>query len=302
MKNTQPFNRQVEVIVGPLAEWEGGGPENAAIIIYGDGTNDNLRIKFSVPKHVVSTAAPTTISLYNLSPGTRSALDKRDTQVVLKAGWSNLGMLSIFKGSIMAVVSRRDGADIITDLLCTSGGGAINRTNISQTFGAGFPLSKILSDIARVFPGVAVDEKLIVVNDVYLGNQGYSSAGSAKDALDKLSRVHGFSWWISDGLFHALGDDKIFNKGSIVISANNGFLRGAEPMLSTPLQVQRGVSIESLLNPFVTPGGSISLTTKINPSLDGSYKVHELTHNGDTHADDWTTSIQTYLIGGVDGQ
>lgn len=302
MRNTQPFNRQVEVMVGPLTEWEGGGSEDAAIRIYGDGTNDHLRIRFSVPKHIVSTTSPTEISLYNLSPGTRSALDKPEAQVVLKAGWSNVGLLSMFRGSLMAVVSSRDGADIVTKLLCIAAMGAINRTNISQTFGAGFPLSKMLADIAKKFPGVAVDERLIVVKDVSMGNQGYSTAGSAKDALDKLSRVHGFSWWISDGLFHALDDDKIFKEGSIVISASNGFLRGAEPMLTTPFQVKRGVTIESLLNPFVTPGGSVSLTTKINPSLNGLYKVHELTHNGDTHADDWTTNIQTYLTGDVDGQ
>lgn len=299
MKNTQPLSRQVEVRIGPLTEWEGGGSESAAVRMYGDGTNNNLRIKFSIAKHIISTVTPTSISVYNLGPGIRGALQNSQAQVIVRSGWANVGLLSVFKGSLMAAVSRRDGTDIVTDMLCMAAMGATARTTISKAFGPAYQLSKMLIDIAGTFPGVDVDPKLIDVKDVALGNQGYSYAGPVTDLLDKLSRVHGFSWWINDGRFYALDDNRIVSEGNVTISANNGFLMRAEPMLTTPWQKQMGTTIESLFNPYIIPGGSVLLDTKINPSLNGPHKVHSMTHVGDTHADEWTTSIKSYLVGGV---
>ncbi len=297
MKNVQPFSRQVEIKVGPLTEWEGGGDESAAVRFYGDGTNNNLRIKFSIAKHIVSTTTTTIISVYNLGPGIRGALQNSQAQVLVSAGWANVGLLSVFKGSLLTVVSYRDGADIVTDLLCTAAMGSIARTALSKSFGPTYELSQMLIDIANLFPGVDVDPKLIDVKNVFLGNQGYSYAGPASDLLDKLSRVHGFSWWINDGRFYAIDDNKKINVGNVVISANNGFLIRAEPILTTPFQKQSGTSIESLFNPYIIPGGSVVLDTKINPLLNKILKVHELTHLGDTHADEWTTSIISYKVG-----
>lgn len=299
MKNIQPLNRRVEIKIGPLTEWEGGGNESSAIRIYGDGTNNNLRVQFSIAKHIISTTTPTIISVYNLGPGIRGALQNSHAQIVINAGWANTGLLSVFKGSLMAAVSHRDGADIVTDMFCMVGVGALARTTISEAFGPKYELSKMLMDIAKTLPNIYVDSKLINVKNVFLGSQGYSYAGSASDLLDKLSRVHGFSWWINDGRFYALDDNRTINEGNIVISANNGFLMRAEPMLTTPWQKQSGTTIESLFNPNIIPGSSVVLDTKINPQLNGTFKVHSMEHVGDTHADEWTTSIKSYLIGGV---
>lgn len=296
MKDTQPLNRQVEVKIGPLTEWEGGGDESKAVRIHGDGTNDNLRIKFSIAKHIISTATPTSISIYNLGPGIRGALQKSQAQIVVKAGWANVGLVSVFKGSLMSAISRRDNTDIVTDMLCIMAMGATARTTISKAFGPNYQLKNMVMDIAQEFPGIVIDPKLIDVKDVFLGNQGYSYAGPVTDLLDKLSRVHEFSWWINDGRFYALDDNKTVKGGNVLVSANNGFLMRAEPMLTTPWQKQMGTSIESLFNPYIVPGGSVLLDTKINPSLNGLHKVHTMTHVGDTHENAWTTSIKSYLI------
>lgn len=297
MKNIQPLSRQVEVLIGPLAEWQGGGQQDQAIRMYGDGTNEHFRIKFSIPKHIVSTASPTKISIYNLSPESRGALKLRGLQVIINIGWENVGMLSLFQGSLLTSVSGSDGSDIITDLLCRAAVGAISRTTLSKTFGANYHLSDMLIDIAKELPNVSVDKKLIKVKNVSMGNQGYSFAGSANDLLDELSRVHGFSWWINDNLFHALDDEKVFTRRHVIISANNGFLNRAEPILATPFQKQTGISIDSLLNPLVEPGGSVQLESRINPALNGTHKAIWVTHSGDTHSDEWSTSIQTWTIG-----
>lgn len=295
MIDVQPLNRQVEVLIGPLTEWQGSGDAELATRIFGDGSTDNLRVKFTVPKHVVSTASPTVISVYNLGRGIRGALQKSEASVVLNVGWDNVGLIEVFRGSLMNSVSRREGADIVTDLLCLAGFGATSRTILSRAFNSQSLLRNIILSVAKELPGVSVDPKLIKVKDVSIGNQGYSYCGLSSDFLDKLSRVYGFSWWISNGIFHALDDEQTYSAGRVLISANNGFLLNAEPMLASPMQIQAGTTISSLLNPYIQPGETVELESSVNPTLNGNYKVHSMTHSGDTHGNQWTTNIESWI-------
>lgn len=296
MRGAQPLNRQVEILVGPLPEWKGGGDERLAIRMYGDGTDINLRIKFSIPKHIVSTPSPTVISIYGLSSGARGALQNSGAQVIVNIGWDNVGLINVFKGSLLAVTIQREGPDIITQLLCLAGIGAISRSTLSVAFESQTTLKDMVIRAAKELPGITVDPKLVQISKISIGSQGYSFAGMTSEILDKLARVHKFSWWISDGVFHALDDDGVLSLEIVVLSSVNGFLMRAESMLSSPMQIQTGVKIESLLNPYIKPGGSVLLETKINSTLSGLCKVHSMTHQGDTHSNTWTTSIQSWKV------
>ena len=48
----QPWLRQVEIYIGPLQEWQGGGNQDLAVKMVGDGTNNNLRIRFEIRKSI----------------------------------------------------------------------------------------------------------------------------------------------------------------------------------------------------------------------------------------------------------
>lgn len=292
----QPYIRHVEVLIGPLAEWKGGGNSKQAVRIFGDGSNSNMRIKFSVKKHIISTASPTIISLYNLSPALRNNLKKSNARVVLNAGWSNTGMVPVFSGSLLAVVNEREGADIITKIISLSGFGGTSRAVVSKAFAGGAKLKSMIANVAKEIPGVTVDTKNIDIQDLSIGNQGWSHAGMATEWLDRLARVYGFSWWINDGVFYAVGDKKALSGGEVLLSSANGFLSRIEPMLASPMQIQAGVSINSLFNPYLQPGKSVRVDSAINPKLNGSYKIHTLSHTGDTHSTQWTSSIESWLV------
>jgi len=292
-----PFNRQVEVLIGPLPEWKGGGEQSRAVRLFGDGTPDGLRLKFDIHKHMVTTASPTVISVYNLGPGLRNALKKSGAQIALSIGWQNVGLVSVFKGSVLATVTYRSGADIVTDIMSLAGYGGLSRSVITKAFSGGARLKDLIYNIAKELQGVTTDPKLIDVSDTKFGNQGWSFAGLASEGLDKLARVYGFSWWIDKGLFHAVDDGRPLKGGSTpVISGKNGFLLRAEPMLASPFQQKTGVTITSLFNPFVEAGKSIRLESENNPDLDGTYKVHTLRHDGDTHSSQWNTNIQSWIV------
>ena len=294
--SNQPFIRQVELLIGPLEEWRGGGNQDLALRIFSDGSNDGLRIRFAVRKHIISTASPTVISVYNLGPKLRASLQKSNAQIVLRAGWANTGLTTIFSGSLLACVHQREGADIVTQLISLSGFGGCARTTIAGTFTEGASITEIVTGFAGVIPGVKVDPKLIQISEHFVGSQGMSFPPiPVAEALDKLARVYGFSWWIDKGYFHALDDEQSISGGEVFLSTNNGFLFRVEPMLVSPMQVKAGVSVHSLFNPGIEAGKTVRIESTVNPQLNGSYKVHTLSHSGDTHGSQWDTHVESWV-------
>ena len=291
---TIPFLRHVEVLIGPLKEWQGGGNSSVATKIVADGTNERLRIKFSVRSHIVSTASPSVISIYNITKELRNSLSQPGIQIVLRAGWENTNILNIFQGGLLAAVTYRENADLVTTLTSLSAGDCLNRAIISSTVQSGTKLSALVKSIASQIPGINVFDNLIQVPDIKIGSQGHSFAGSAQDALDKLARTYGFNWWVDKGIFKAITDQKGLTGSIVDISSDNGSLIRAEPILAAPWQIQYGVSITSLFNPLIEAGGVVNLKHALNPKLSGTYLVHSLSHNGDSHSSTWTTQTETF--------
>lgn len=320
----QPYLRRVEVLVGPLSELMGGGSKGEALRFYGDGTNNNFRIAFSVNKQLPTTCTPTSISIYNLSPGTRSTLHVPKTappidliqngaKVVLNVGWENGDLVQVFQGTMLSCYSQRQGPDIITTMMSLAGAGDLvssitpspftrlgeggptsigSGNDTSSTFVKGQSVSEIVYVLATNFPSIAVDKKNIVIKEYNLGSAGWTFAGPVAEGLDKLSRQYGFSWWIDNGKFYAK-DDKTAFPTQNVISSSNGLLLRAEPMLTGPFSQNIGASIYSLLNPYIDLGTQVKLESEINADLNGYYTPYSIRHTGDTHSDQWTTAIET---------
>jgi hypothetical protein len=291
-----PYLRVVKVLIGPFEEWRGGGSEDQAIVFTGDGTQSGFRIRFDCHKHVISTSTPTSIEIYNLKKETRNSLQTPGLQVALFVGWLNTELTLLYTGSLLAAPHKRQGPDIITTLLSNAAFGGISRTMISKTFGSGSPIKNIVLNLAKQIPGVSVDPiNISITTTTRVGNQGFSFVGPVNEALDRLARVYGFSWWVENKVFYSVEDEKHLAGGKPLISHKNGYLLRAEPMLVTPMQVKSGVSIHSLLHPYIRPGRLIELQSSINPELNNDYVVHSLSHMGDTHGNTWETHCQSWI-------
>ena len=297
---TKPYLRRVKVTIGPLEEWRGGGNENLAVSLYGDGSMSGFRIKFYVYQHVISTATPTVIQIYNMTQGLRNQLQKSETQIALWVGWYNTDMTLLFTGSLLAVTNKRQGPDIVTSLMSNAAFGGMSRTVISKTWAGGSGVKSIVLNLAKQIPAITVDPKNVAISATKrMGTQGLSFAGPVNEILDKLSRIYGFSWRVENKVFYAIDDGKAFRTGvKPIISTESGWLLRAEPMLAGPMQQRTGVTIHSLLNPYVRAGGLVTLESDLNPSLNRDYVVHNLSHSGDTHGQDWSTHIESWVVVG----
>lgn len=293
---TTPFLRQVEVILGPLPEQEGGGAETDAIRVYGTGSTDTLRIRFQMNQPWVSSS----IQIFNLGPKIRRTLHSKDIQVILRVGWLNSTLVELFKGSLVSAFSNRQGADIVTDLNVFCGWFAATQTVSKVSLTEGASVKEIVTAIAQTMPGVTVDQKAIDIEDRFYGKAGYTDQGTIKNLLDRLAITQGFNWGVRNGQFWAMKHDGYFQGNSIpLISGKTGYLIRAEPILRSPVPIRVGVGVSCLFNADVRIFEKFRLESVINPEIDGEYICHTLTHTGDTHSDQWQTDIQAWSPEGL---
>lgn len=293
-----PFLRQVKVTIGPYSDLTTQNlDDKLALVFKGDGTQDFFRIKFSIHKHKMTTATPTVVQLYNLKTETRSILaNSRNKSITIEAGWINTKLYTLFNGSVTTSFSRRQGSDIVTDVMSLASSAAIGRSVVSKTWGANTELKNVIMDLAKQLPGVTVSPKFINVKNSKFGKQGITLAGSVSDSLDRLARTYGFSWHVNEKKFIAVDDkDFISAYDTPILSTDNGYLMRCEPMLATPWQNQIGTTIKSILHPSIQPSGSVIIDSKINPKLSGEYTVHTLNHVGDTHSSEWHSNIESWI-------
>lgn len=316
---TTPAFRFAQVVLGPFKEWASGANGaywnletepgtgliadptvggNAGIFMFGDGSQVGYRIKFTCPKHVMSTAAPTVISVYNLPDSVKRAASVSGVNVALSVGWSNVGQILLHTGSLLAVYSAREGADIVTHFVSNPAWGGFDRVNISKTVGGNYSVKQLFIDLARLIPGITVNDKNIAIDSTKkFGRQGLTLPVARVDShLNKLARVYGFNWHIDNKIIYAVDDDAYIPGTKVLISSQNDNILRAEPILMTAFQKRAGVNITALLNPYIMPGKTIELRSITNQALNGDYVVHNMTHNGDTHSQQFETSITSWIV------
>ena len=298
-----PFLRRAELYISSVPEWKGGNSQAGMVQIVGDGTTQTSKIKFEIKKSIKTIANPSYIYVYNLTPDHRAALQKlgfnSGSKIELKIGWSNIPVVTIYVGSLLAAYSERQEADIVTTIVTIpSLGGAVNGPPVSKTYTGS--VSSIVDDLVTQMSGVTKGQVNIPAN-AEIDSQGYSAVGPIPNKLIELGRKYGFNAWVDDGVFNAMPDDTPLSGSNYpLISWKNGYLIRVEPILAEFMQEFNGVMIQSFINPHVQVGFCVKLESEINPTLNGNWMVHNYSANGDTHGSEWTMRIESlkYWQGG----
>ena len=287
------FIREVQLFIGPLSEVEGGGNSQQAILLKSSGLDTELNISFKVDKNTMGSPNFSTITLYNLSTETRQALSKVKTNLQLQAGYKtgNTVLQTIAQGAIASVISERDDGDIKMTLNAYDGGEGLGVGRFSKSYQGQIALSKIVEDIAGTIPGVAVSNSNIVLGNQKVGAKGMTFSGRTKTILDKLARSWGFDWSVQNGVFKAIPDQASSNN-TFEISTKLGNLLHVTPRIDNVLQTVTGIEITAVLDPRLQPYDNVKLISTVAPELNNTYKITNLTHQGDIRGDIWVTNVQ----------
>lgn len=238
-----------------------------------------LRIAFDVTKIAVGAANKGTVTLYNVSQDTRTAL-VRGYQVILEAGYQGLTE-RLLAGTVFKATTKREGPDIITTLDVIDGLKSLLYATFDRSYPKGTTLAKILADIAKAMdaqPGtvLGIPAKTFA--------RGYHVHGLCRDALETLLKPYSLEASINNGKLNIIPRRASLGTTAIVLSPQTG-------LLGIPSVAQTAIEFEALLNPKLVPGQLVRLETA-NPNTSGFFKIRSCKMHGDTHAANWTVSCQ----------
>ena len=293
--------RQIELLIGPFVEGELTNPDGtpkkggSALSILSNGSVNTMRVQASISKSIFWVSNTANIIVWNLKKDTINRLRKPGLNVQVLAGFENGNMEVVFSGGIGYVKSERQGPDIITTIMCKTGGMDMLKSSVSISYAGGTPVKQIVTDLVQQIPGVTVDPEKINIKG-QIGYAGWSFVGSASDALEKLQFQYGFTCNIDDGMFVVNMDDEAPSL-SIVLDEKSG-LKRVSPQLYGLFFFQTGWDIESEYVQGVRPGTSITVRSLFEREVKGG--VHTMTYNLCPKTNQWDMSISMLNFFGSD--
>lgn len=274
------FIRFCELIIGPLADWQGGGSTSQAVRIVADGSARGLRVAFSANKTITGAPNNIDIAVTGLSRQTMQAIRGNLSRVQVIAGYESSGASHgiVASGAILSAIPERQGADLVMRMTALDGYGGMVRGAYSRSFAGRTPVTEVVRDIASSMPGVTVG---LLDIDGTLFQKGQQFSGSATSQLDKLADQYEFSWSVQDGVFQAISDRRDTGRAFLFTSERN--LMSAVPLLNGPLAANVGVEVTAKFDARIKPGDRMVIDSAINPALNGSYKVTSVNLSFDSH-------------------
>lgn len=253
--------------------------------------NDGLRIAFSVQRDEKRTPNNAEISVYNLAPEHREALNNaKAISVSLEAGYAgDLGQ--IFLGDLRSARTRKEpSGDFVTTVCGGDGETAIRTARINRTFPAGTPVATVLRGLAQAL-GVSPGNSARVSLAGTLA-KARTLHGLCYDELEAFCRTQGLRWSVQDSAL------QVRIEGEPVLSRTGPLLRNDSGLIGEP-EVERNaksgksgkpigtvVSGSCLLRADLIPGVAFRVES---PAFSGNLVCTQTTHQGDSWAGNWYT-------------
>lgn len=305
------WNRQLELTVRTQVSRSGDTWNWTDTIV------DGLHMSFRVTRSIVFNDNVAEIQVYNASKATRQLLHKPGSNVILRAGYEDTGLGTIYIGNIIKAHSAKQGPDYITTLQTASLRSKekpFQSTPVALSFSPGTPMNTVLDTIGQtlglIVAGVSADFPL---------PNGWTYAGSVRGALtycEKVLKANDLS------LFADLAEMIVFRKGEPsdfdavyldytcgLLSANDisdnvdltqetiqavletGNETDVETAVADTVQVMpKKLELNCILIPKSRPNGLVRV--KYGDG-EGNYIVDTLTHTGDNFSESsWNTVME----------
>lgn len=256
----------------------------------GFGTNE-LHIQFSVEKSDVASPNTAKISLWNLNPTHKAALEEKDCVVTLNAGYRG-NMTLVLTGTVTNVITEDDGADQKTTIDVLDGRKELRDSYVTLGYLQSTDSKLILQDAAGQMglpitfsPGAS-----------FKPLESYSYVGLAKNVLDKVCASNNLTWTIQNGVIQVTKSNEPISTIAHLISSQTGLIgspkkltqseknSGSAEENSSKNKAQAGWEIRYFLNAAIGVNDLVQLQSK---TASGIFRVKSVKLQGDNMAGDW---------------
>ena len=281
----------------------------------------DLRFSFSIEKGASENPNKCSCKIYNLAPDSRALVENVNNVLILKAGYKNdKGEITIFTGTVTRSLTRREGADWITEIEMSDSLLEYRDTKTTFSFAPGASAQAVLSNIASTF-GLPIRQfPAEIAAKQY--PEGFAFVGRSREAMAKACDYLGLEWSLQNREVQILKKGKAFKEQAFLLSSDTGMIGSPEQESKTMTEKaaakkgftegQKGVrvtfgedagqtatkekklevsgfKVKSLLQPTAQPGGYVCVESLgIKKEF---FRIESLVHVGDTHANDWHSEL-----------
>lgn len=214
-------------------------------------------------------------------------------------------MGAVFTGTITNVFRERDGANIVSRLLCRSGDG-LNDTGVANaSYSPGVTLYDVLTDLARSWGKRLVADRSKCQTIVM--TSGYVTDGDVTREINTLANSYGFKWTNYNGQLSVTFPADVRTTAKHLISQSTGMI--GIPELSGGADGVF-VDVSNRLNPFMNINDQIEVdaqfqtfntgnvfVTSVEAHASGLYNILSLRFRGDNWGNIWRVDINALRSG-----
>lgn len=248
------------------------------------------RIQFEVSKNLGKEPNKCSIKIYNLSPDTRSELEKNPIRITLAAGYDGVTRL-LFTGDLRYAISERVGPNIITTLDVRDGMRAYAHARMNHSYKPPIRALQVLQDCARSL-GLELPPEVERSADLRAAlSDGISLHGPTRDILTRLIAPYGFGWSVQNGHLQILRDEEVRSGQAFLVNDDEGGLLNS-PKKTVPDKPGSPpeISFDVQLYPELVPGALAKVESEF---LNATVKMLDVKASGDTDPQgDWKTSVK----------
>lgn len=212
-----------------------------------------------------------TITIFNLNRETRENLMRESNpfntsgqrkSVILEVGRESYGTAVLYTGDIFRSYPTEK-PDLGLEMKCITG--HFNKGRLVSRSG------QEVSTLSSIASGVATDNNLALsfeVDDRNVAN--YSFTGSPNAQITRLSELSDSDVYVDNGILYVKPNGKPKTGATVRI------LNKSTGMVGVPKGTENGIKASMLFDPVTQIGSQLSLTSEINPVLDGDYNIYKL--------------------------
>jgi hypothetical protein len=252
-----------------------------------DEARPTLRVQFNIVKTAKREPNEAKITIYNLSPETRTALHVKNVPTLVEAGYVGTRH-QIFLGDLVYSRSARQGTDWATSLQSADGASKIKGSRVNLSLKGPAKATDALKNVAEAL-GLKTGnlDKALAAGSLrekfQQFTQGVVLSGKADQQLDKITRSMGLTWSSQDGEIILLGPNDTLTNQVRVLSPDSGLVGSPEP------GDDGIVKARALLLPELSPNFRVQIDSA---EVKGFYKILKTTYSGDTAGGEWYADIE----------
>lgn len=272
------WKRDIQVIAGPLTiEPRTVEGENQPV----------LRIRFDVTKTNNREANKGELAIWNLKETSRTKLQEKDLEVVIKAGYVD-SIAQISKSDIQRTIISKEATDWITTIELGDGTKELKKKRINYSARGpqkpGAMLKKAAEalglDVGNLDEQVKKDGERSVLVELI---SGYVMSGKASDALDEIASSMGLNFSVQDKKLQFAPKGGHIKTPPLDLSYETG-------MLGSPQIGEKGaITVASLLDSRMVPLQRVKVNSSV---VNGTFIIQKVHHVGDTWGAEWTTGLE----------